>query len=170
MLTDYEVVGLVPIKKDLSPAQTLAELSQIKRRSALVLVELTPEGMYNCQSIIDKLRKQHNIEYIAFRSSYDPSDYPCKGSYSKDPKFHNKLSKDMILSKQADNTNNNSLGNILATAFQSEYLKVSLPHSYRVDLSTFYFVFRKNKVGEPLWAIHGAYEFPENVILIIYNF
>ncbi len=170
MLTDYEVVGLAPIKKDLSPYSALAELIQTKRRSALVLVELTPEGMYNCQSIIDKLRKQHNIEYIAFRSSYYPSDYPCKGTYSKDPEFHNELSRDMILSKQADNINNNSLGNILGWAAHSTYPKVSLPHSYQVDLSTFYFVYRKNKVGEPLWSIHGAYEFPENVILIIYNF
>ncbi len=165
MLTDYEVVGLVPIRRDLliSAHPVFTELTQTKRRSALVLVELTPEAMYNCQSIIDKLRKQHNIEYIAFRSSYDPSDYPCKGTYSKDPEFHNERSRDMILSKQADNTANRLLVEILGGYARSPgYPPVSLFNSS--------FVFGKNKDGEPLWSISGAYEFPKNVILIIYNF
>ncbi len=171
VLTGYEVVGLVP-NNEFSTARSpiFTELSQTKRPSALVLVELTPEGMYNCQSIIGKLRKQHNIEYIAFRSSYTPSDYPCKGAYSKDPEFHNELSQDMILSKQADNTRQNALSNILGSVRGSIYSKVSLFRSTPGTPNATSFVFGKKKDDEPLWSISGARYFPENMILIIYNF
>ncbi len=69
-----------------------------------MVIELSTEAMYNCQSIIGKIRRHPNIEYIVVTGSKPSGQaiHPCLGLYSSDPEFHEVRGALSILSKKSD--------------------------------------------------------------------
>ncbi len=96
VLSDYQVTGLAPGIKyfpgQLNSAPYNKEIYIPNRRRALVAIELTSEGMDNCQSLIRKLLKHPNVIQIAFQGY--KSDFRgslntslCLGVYPNDKKI-----------------------------------------------------------------------------------
>ncbi len=176
VLTDYEVTALVP------PGGYPSELYKRKiytpnRRRALVVLALSDEAMRNCQSIIDKIRKHPNVGYISLNPNTGANElpYPCRGTFTKDPKNDAITLNSVIASKQSYNEKHSDISRIIGRGrYATRYSNLSLPTRPFDNTLLFFYGYKTGKdageYGEAVFGFNSINRDQRNKIIITYSF
>ncbi len=196
VLTDYEVTALVPPKghpydgvnydggahnKEYKQKLYKRKIYTPNRRRALVVLALSDEAIRNCQSIIDKIRKHPNVGYISLNAigGANALPYPCRGTFTKVPKYDARTRDLVIASKQSYNDSHVNIQEITGgTTYVTDYSNLSLPTRSNDRTLNFYYGYRPGKDGEKDGEKYGEAVFgfnsmsaaTRNKIIITYSF